>query len=97
MTKLQIHFNYGTLLNEDLTVDDDGRLGLDLDSDLGRCGLDPRVAGHPGHLALELGVILEADLGDLEAEVALPTAAPHAVAGELRQAALYAEPELTRT
>ena len=82
---------------DDLTIDDDGGLRLDLDSDLGRGGLDARVAGHPGHLALELGVILETDLGDLKAEVALPAAAPHAVAGELWQTALYAEPELTRT
>ena len=80
---------------DDLTIHDDRRLGLDLNIDLGRGGLYPWVSGHPGHLTLELGVILETDLGDLEAEVALAAAAPHAVAGELGEAALYTEAELT--
>ena len=79
-----------------LTIYDDGGLGLDLDIDLGGGGLYPRVSGHSGHLALELGVILETDLGDLEAEVTLAAATSHAVAGELRQTSLYAEAKLAR-
>ena len=92
---LQLHFKTPTPAIDNLTIDDDGGLGLDLDIDLGRGGLYPRVAGHSGHLALELGVILEADLTDLEAEVSLIAAAPHAVAGELWQPSLYAKAKLT--
>ena len=79
-----------------ITINDDWGLGLDLHIDQCRGGLDPRVAGHPGHLTLELGVILEADLGDFEAEVSLRAASPHAVAGELREPPLCAQSELAR-